>query len=145
MNLQHFNIKIMASEPLGVDPEVLIPVFHHWIQKKVTKEMLVDVADYLHVPAGPGVLLVGHEANMSLDHSENRWGFLYGRKTVMNGSNLERMKEVVSSALTHCQRLETDPELQGKLKFRGEEIQLIVNDALLTPNTDVALKEWGPD
>src|SRR5262245_19967674 len=145
MNLQHLNVKIMAAEPLGVDPEVLIPVFHKWIQTKATKEMLVDVADYLHVPAGPGVLLVGHEANMSLDHGENRWGFLYGRKAVMNGDNLERMKTVVSSALEHCRRLEEDPALHGKLKFRGEDIQLIVNDRLLTPNTEAALKEWESD
>src|SRR5262245_9214078 len=145
MNLQQLNVKIMAAEPLGVDPEVLIPVFHKWIQTKATKEMLVDVADYLHVPAGPGVLLVGHEANMSLDHGDNRWGFLYGRKTVMNGGNLDRMKAVVSAALEHCLRLEDDPALKGKLKFRGNEIQLILNDRLLAPNSEAALKEWEPD
>ena len=49
-------------------------VFHQWIRDSVCPEMLIDVADYRHVPAGPGVMLIGHEANYSLDNRENRLG-----------------------------------------------------------------------
>jgi hypothetical protein len=144
MDLQHLNVKIMADLN-GVDPETLIPIFHKWIQTKATKEMLIDVADYLHVPEGPGVLLVGHEAFMSLDHGENRWGFLYNRRAPMNGGSQDRLQGVTRAALEHCKRLEEEEALRGKLKFRGEEIQLAVNDRLLAPNTEETFKSLEPE
>jgi hypothetical protein len=144
MDLQHLNVKIMADLN-GVEPDTLIPIFHKWIQMKVTKEMLVDVADYLHVPEGPGVLLVGHEAFMSLDHGENRWGFLYNRRAALNGGIQDRLQSVTRAALEHCKRLEEEEALRGKLKFRGEEIQLAVNDRLLAPNTEETFKALEPE
>ena len=63
VQLQHLNVKIFAQEPASIDLAGAIPVFHRWIQENVCEELLIDVADYRHVPAGPGVLLVGHEAN----------------------------------------------------------------------------------
>jgi hypothetical protein len=140
MNLQHLNVKIMVGGGEGIDYEAFIPIFHHWIQKKVTKERLIDVADYLHVPEGPGVMLIAHEAFLSMDHSENRWGFLYNRRAPLEGSNLEKMKTVIQAALGHAHRLEQEPTLSGKLKFRGEEIQLIANDRLLAPNSEETFK-----
>ena len=145
MNLQHLNVKIMIADPNGLDFEAFIPVFHHWIQKKMTQERLIDVADYLHVPEGPGVMLIAHEAFLSMDHSENRWGFLYNRRDGLEGNNLEKMKTVVKAALEHARRLEQEATLAGKLKFRGEELQFIVNDRLLVPNTDESFKTLEPE
>jgi len=47
--------------------ERAIPVFHRWIQERSLDELMVDVADYTHVPDGPGVVLVCHDAIYSLD------------------------------------------------------------------------------
>ena len=41
-----------------------VAVFHQWIRDGVCPEMLIDVADYRHVPAGPGVLLIGHRGEL---------------------------------------------------------------------------------
>ena len=46
------------------DLEPLIPIFHGWIQDQVSEELLLDVADYRHVPAGPGVMLIGLEGGL---------------------------------------------------------------------------------
>jgi hypothetical protein len=145
MNLQHINVKIMIANPQEVELEPFINIFHRWIQNKIAEEMLVDVADYAHVPAGPGVLLVAHEANMSIDNAENRLGFLYNRKTVMNGTNLERLQKIFKTALLHCQRLEEEASVKGKLKFQGGDMQLIVNDRLLVPNNEESLKVLEPE
>ena len=59
MELQHINVKIYVEGDLPVDPAEFITVFHQWVKDKVLDELLIDVADYRHVPAGPGVLLVG--------------------------------------------------------------------------------------
>ncbi len=144
MNLQHINFKIFA-EKQDISLDELIPVFHRWIQNKVTEEMLIDVADYAHVPEGPGILLIGHEANISIDNAENRLGLLYNRKTVMEGSTQDKLQKVMQLALQHCKRLEEEPTLSGKLKFNAGSLQLIINDRLLAPNTDETLKILEPE
>lgn len=45
------------------DLEALIGVFHRAIQGARLEGLLLDVADYRHIPQGPGVLLVGHDAD----------------------------------------------------------------------------------
>ena len=62
-NLQHINVKLLLKDSQDVDLDPLIPVFHNWIQEQVCDELLLDVADYLHVHHGPGIVLIGHEAN----------------------------------------------------------------------------------
>ena len=57
MELQHLNVKLLVKEPEEAALEPLIPVFHSWIEEQVFEELLLDVADYRHVHAGPGVVL----------------------------------------------------------------------------------------
>jgi hypothetical protein len=136
MELQHVNVKVLVKNPEGSDLEPLIPVFHSWIQDQVCAELLLDVADYRHVPAGPGVVLIGHEANYSLDNTGDRWGVRYNRKARLEGTNQDRLAQAVQAALAACQRLEADPRLSGKIRFAGREIEVFINDRLLAPNTD---------
>ena len=85
MNMQHVNIKIFAKQATAFDVADAIPVFHRWIQKRDLPEILIDVADYSHVPEGPGVLLIAHEANYSLDYAHDQLGVLYNRKAAGTG------------------------------------------------------------
>jgi len=58
-----------------------IPVLHSWIQQQTLPgHLLIDVHDYSHVHHGPGILLVAHEANLSIDEAEGRRGLVYIRK-----------------------------------------------------------------
>lgn len=143
MKLQHLNIKFfndLSSQELSL--ETFIPIFHRWIQQKVTEEMLIDVADYAHVPAGPGVLLVGHHANLSIDCLDSSQGFLYNRKVADEGSNQEILEANLRRALVHVERLEQEPELKGKLRFSRNHLKFIVNDRLLAPNNSQNLEEF---
>lgn len=136
MEVQHLNAKFFVENPDVIDLADLIPIFHEWIRGQVCEGvLLIDVADYRHVFAGPGVVVVGHEANVSLDDSGHRLGLLYNRKALMNGNNQGRISAVIRSALLACRRLEAEAALEGKLKFNGQELQLIVNDRHLAPNT----------
>ena len=131
MDVQHLNVKIFTDNPETVALEKFVGVFNGWIQNRAADELLIDVADYRHVPAGPGVVLVGHEANYSLDNVGNRLGLLYSRKARVDGPPRERLRQAVRAALVACDRLEHE---QG-LKFEGGETQLILNDRLLAPNS----------
>src|SRR5579872_1613866 len=124
MQLQHVNVKLLVRNPEEVDLEPLIPVFHSWIQDQANGELLLDVADYRHVEAGPGVVLIGHEGNYSVDNTDNRLGVRYNRKAALDGSNQDRLKQAAHAALTACQRLEADPRLEGKLRFNGQQIEV---------------------
>ena len=44
----------------------LIATFHQWIAVHAVDEVLIDVADYSHVPGGPGVVLIGSDYNDSV-------------------------------------------------------------------------------
>ena len=91
-------MKLLVKEPEEADLESLIPMFHGWIQRQVFEELLLDVADYRHVHAGPGVILIGHEANYSVDNTDERWGVRYNRKAVVNGNNQDRLRQAMRAA-----------------------------------------------
>jgi hypothetical protein len=136
MQLQHVNVKLLVKDPERADLEPLIPIFHSWIEGQVFEELLLDVADYRHVPAGPGVVLIGHQGNYSVDNTDERLGVRYNRKAVVNGDNQDALRQAMRASLIACQRLENEPRLEGKLRFNGQEIEFFVNDRLLAPNRD---------
>jgi len=135
MELQHVNVKLYLQDPQEVKLEAVIPVFHGWIQSKACEELMIDVADYRHVHAGPGVVLVGHQADYSVDNTDNRLGIRYNRKAALEGSNCDRFSQALGAALRACRRLEADERLNGSLRFDRREMKLFVNDRLLAPNT----------
>jgi hypothetical protein len=131
MNLQHINVKFFLENPEVVHLADFGAVFNSWIQPQRLGELLIDVADYLHVHHGPGIMLIGHEADYSLDNRAGRLGLLYNRKAQLDGTTQEKLAQAVRSALTAAQILEKE----NGLKFDGSEVQVIVNDRLLVPNT----------
>ncbi len=131
MNIQHINIKFYLEKPETVKLADFAAVFNIWIQQQRLEELLVDVADYLHVHNGPGNMLIGHEADYSLDNRAGRLGLLYNRKEQLEGTTAEKLTQAVRASLTAAQILETE----NALKFNGSEVQVIVNDRLLVPNT----------
>ena len=145
-SLQHVNVKIAAADAGGFDLTRAIPVFHRWIQDGVlTDELAIDVADYRHVPDGPGVILVAHEAIYGLDQGDGSLGLLYDRRTVVEGTPQERLRQAARAALTACRLLEEDAELGGDLRFDAGRIQVSVNDRAIAPNTDDTDRALRPE
>ena len=145
MDLQHVNAKLLVRDAEAVDIERVIPVFHGWIQERTLEEILLDVADYRHVPAGPGVILIGHEANYSLDNAGYRLGVRYNRKAPHEGSEQNRLEQATRAALRACKLLENDARLEGKIRFDGRNLELSVNDRLLASNNDATREALQPE
>jgi hypothetical protein len=145
MNLQHVNVKLLLANPTELHLDPLIPIFHSWIRDKVFDELLLDIADYQHVPDGPGVVLIGFDGDYSVDNTDHRLGVRYNRKTPLEGSNQERLKQATRAALKAAERLEADSRLSGKLRVNGQEIEIFFNDRLLTPNNDASRKTAEPE
>ena len=143
MDLQRINVKFFVENPDGILLTDFIRIFNSWIQGSDGE--YYDIADYSHVTAGPGVLLIAHEANISMDNTGNRLGLLYNRKQPLSGSNKEKLHFVFRSALEFCRRIEEEPALQGKIKFGGNEFLLLINDRLLAPNSEATFRAVSPD
>lgn len=143
LELQHINVKLQLKDS-GVDLDAVIPVFHEWIQQQVTPELLLDVASYAHVKNGPGILLIGHEADYSLDLADGRPGLRYNRKAPFPGDNQARLEQAARAALEALQRLEADPRTADAFQFDGRHLDLFINDRLLAPNTDSTREAADP-
>jgi len=134
-----FGIKFFAAEPFPPGPRAVVPVFHEWIQThRLEDELLIDVADYSHVHHGPGVLLISHEAQYSLDQAGGRLGLLYSRRRKGQGDVQARLRTAFRSALRACRLLQEEPALAGKLRFRFDEASFQIRDRLWAPRTPEA-------
>lgn len=119
-----------------IDPENeeplpdLVPVFHRWIQEDAVPGLLIDVADYRHVPEGPGLLLVGHEVDYGLDYSHGRAGFLTRRKRLFSGGLAQDLAQTLDWAVTAAQQLRQD----AGLRLRPDHLAISFPDRLQAPN-----------
>jgi len=136
MELQKINVKFFVEQPDKVALTDFIEVFHSWIQ--ATDGVYHDVADYSHMQAGPGIVLVANDANLSIDESGARRGLLFSRKAPLAGSNQDKIRTVLRAALDNCRKLEAEPALKGKLRFAANEVVVSVNDRLVGENSQAA-------
>ena len=144
MDLHKFGINFLATDAQGIDILELIPIYHRWIQDKALDDLLIDVADYSHVPAGPGVMLIAHEGNYALDETGHERGIVYYSKQKLTGELPERFAQVAYKALKATQLMSSDADLEGALHVSGTELQFFANDRLAAPNTDEAYEEIEP-
>ena len=143
MVLQKIAVKVFVTTPSEIPLTDFIDVFHNWIQ--ASDGVYHDVADYSHMQAGAGIVLVANDANVSIDETGNRRGLLYNYKAPLNGSNREKIHKVFRSAFENCLRLEREALLQGKLKFSTDELVFFINDRLVASNTKETLEALKPD
>ena len=136
MDIQHFRVKLLAASESNPRLSDAIGVFHRWIQQNRVPEIAIDVSDYEHVPAGPGVILVCHEAIYGLDQGQGKLGLVYNRRTVLDGSVENRLRQAVQSVRSAAALLEQEPEFAGNLRFNRNDWEVSVNDRALAPNTD---------
>jgi hypothetical protein len=90
-------------------------------------------------------MLIGHEADYSLDQTDGILGLLYNRKAPVSGTNLGRLTQATRATLIAAQKLEADARLNERLKFNGQDIQVTVNDRLLAPNNESTRAAVEPD
>jgi hypothetical protein len=143
-DLQRLGVKLFAEDADGVELPEFIPIFHRWIQGRVLDQLLIDVADYSHVLAGPGILLVAHEGNFSIDEQRSRRGLAYYAKREMEGDLQTRLAALCRTTIAASRRLAAEPELDGRLRFRGDDICVFANDRLMAPNTEDTFERMEP-
>ncbi len=126
-----------------VDVESAIGIFHRFIQQKRVEGLLIDVADYTHVPKGPGVMLIGHDVDYAIDSTGGRTGLLTVRKRIESKSIEEVMVETLRWAVVAMQAIEEDAATG--LQFATQRVNLQLVDRLAAPNTDAGFAAYKAD
>ena len=146
MDAHKLQLKLFTSaeSARAVDLAAFIPVFHRWIKERFLPELVIDVANYAHVPEGPGVVLIGHDSDYFIDQGEGRLGLLHRRK---RGSPpaAARLGDVVRRTFHAALLLERDPTMSGRLRFAPNELLFRINDRLAAPNTDATFAAVRPE
>jgi hypothetical protein len=141
MDSHKLSVKLLIDGVDTLPPAAFVPVFHGWIRDQAMADhLLIDVADYEHVPNGPGTVLVAHEANIHLDH-EDQAGLLYIRKQPVAGASnfRDRLTAVFRATLQAAAKMELDPTVAG-IQFRTNEVIFRIHDRLAAPNTEATYK-----
>jgi hypothetical protein len=127
-------VKLFLDRPLAAGIEPFIAVFHAWIKHRRLPELLIDVANYAHVPKGPGVALIGNDGDYFIDETDGRAGLLYSRKREAPPPG-ERLRDAFRRAINAALLLEQEQSV-GPLRFRSDELLFRINDRLLAPSNE---------
>ena len=135
------SVKLFVEDPAGVRLRELIPVFHRWIKEDLLDdELMIDVANYEHVPKGPGVVLICDKAHYYFDVRGGKVGLRYRGRREARGSGTEAVTRAFRSALHAARLLETDPVLEGRYAFRTDPVEFGIYDRLRAPSEASSLE-----
>jgi len=133
--LYRLGAKVHLAGSEEIDFGGFIEVFNRWIQDQpIAGHLLIDVHDYRHVQHGPGVLLVGHQGNFSLDFGKGRPGLVYYRKQPLGNDLSSNLRAVLTTLLRACRLLQDSSGFE--LKFATGEVEVFANDRLLAPSQE---------
>jgi hypothetical protein len=125
--------RVAVSMPLAessVDPETFVPMFHDWIRRGAVEGTLIDVARYGHVHHGPGIMLIGHEGDYSIDQADGRLALRYTVKRDNDGAPYD----VVERALRRLS-LAADALAAAGTSVDTATVTVRIYDRLRAPNT----------
>jgi rhodanese-related sulfurtransferase len=103
--------RVSVAFPTTTPPKDLEPalaVFHRFIQRGLVEGLILDVADYRHVPHGPGVLLVGHDVDYGVDER----AFTVVRKRRADDGASTQVRDALRMGLGAMDAIAADGELE---------------------------------
>ncbi len=145
IQIQQVCIKIPLVNPAALDLDAFIPIFHEWIREnRIESELLIDVADYRHVPNGPGVVLIANEAHYAVDSGGGSVGLLYSRRRDEIGDAETAFRHALGRAITAARLMEKEASLGNALPFDLSRIEMRVMSRLSAPNTPETRQRLEP-
>ena len=130
------SVKFFSDPDPGAALELhpYIGMFHAFIQDGALPGLLIDVADYAHVPDGPGVMLIGHDVDYAIDRSGGRTGLLTVRKRCGDRLLADSLRDALRMALTAMYAIHQS--VDTTVRFSTESFEIQVVDRLVAGNDD---------
>jgi hypothetical protein len=144
LDLQRISIKINseAGSDLSLDP--FLEIFGRWRADKAHPAEWIDLADYAHVPKGPGIVLIGVKAMFSFDLTAPASGLLYVTRRGLTGTPEQRIKAALRNGFDLARRITAEKNYPAAAKLRTDSLELRFPDRLTTPNTPATDAIMGP-
>ncbi len=139
MQAHRFTIKYPFKDSPDIDLTAVTNLFHQWIQQDAVDGLLLDVADYKHVPDGPGIMLVGDKVEYNLDFEKGEPGFMYIRKRALDVD----LEDALHVGLTRLNKAAAQLTAIG-LTVDNTQVELTFRDRLRVPNTAEAFTQLAP-
>ena len=144
-DLHRIAVKVPLADPDGFDVDAVIPAFHGWIREgNGAGGLLIDVADYKHVPDGPGIMLIGHEWDRSVDYGYGTAGVLSVAKRGLDGDLVSRIRAVAADAYRTAATLARPEWVGPSAEVRTDVVEVQILDRLNAPNTPETLAAVAP-
>lgn len=139
MNPNRITVKFFLTDPeRAVELAPFIELFHRFIQNGTLEGLLLDVADYAHVPDGPGVMLIGHDIDHAIDLMGGGAGLLTVRKRCRDLSLDASLRDAVRRAVVVMKAVEQEESVD--LVFDPRRFEVQVFDRSESPNDDTTFE-----
>jgi len=129
---KRLSAKFFSTADQSPNLTAYVPIFQRAIQQQALAGMLIDVADYAHVPQGPGVILIAHEMDYAVDASRGELGIVVTYKHIAE----THLTDAVLTLFTHLNALATllEQEVEVQLPLNRQVVELSFRDRLNFPN-----------
>jgi len=134
IDVQRVAVKVFTNAPPDLQLDPFLRIFGRWRAEKDHPGAWLDLADYAHLPRGPGILLIGKGCNFSFDLAGAAPGVLYVSKKGLAGPLDERLGSVFRVCFDLARRLAAEPEFPAGVQLDTGSLELVFNDRLETPH-----------
>ena len=135
-DLQRIDVKLLLDCPPDPDLDQFLVIFDRWRKADDHPADWVDLADYAHMPGGPGILIAGKRDTFSVNLNPPGPGLLTSVRRGLEGSLEDRFREALRRAREFNSAVMAEPEFPAGFSVREGAWEVYVNDRLGFPNTD---------
>ena len=134
--LQRIDVKQLLDAPANPDLDAFLLIFDRWRQRDDHPSDWVDLADYAHMPRGPGILIAGKRDTFSVNLNPPGPGLLTSVRKGLEGTLEDRFREAFRRARELNEAVLAEPEFPEGITVRRGAWEVFLNDRLLVPNSD---------
>ena len=136
MDLQRIDVKLLLDTPAAPNLDAFLVIFDRWRQRKDHPCDWVDLADYAHMPTGPGILIAGKRDTFSINLNPPGPGLLTSTRRGLAGTLEDRFREAFRRAAELNAAVLVEPEFPSVFLPCTGVWEVFLNDRLQFPNTE---------
>ena len=135
-DLQRIDVKLLLDTPPNPNIDQFLVIFDRWRKVEDHPADWVDLADYAHMPSGPGILIAGKRDTFSVNLNPPGIGLLTSVRGGLEGALEDRFREALRRGREFNAAVMSEPEFPTDFAVREGAWEIFVNDRLGFPNTD---------
>ena len=134
--LQRIDVKLLLDAGPEPDFDPFLVIFDRWRQGGDHPSDWVDLADYAHMPDGPGILIAGKRDTFSVNLNPPGPGLLTSVRGGLAGTLEDRFREAFRRAGELNAAVLAEPEFPPAFRPCEGAWEVFLNDRLRFPNSD---------